>query len=389
MDPYLFKRLLRKPWLSICSLLVSVVLCLLIGYLSQYKQLQQQKLDDTRQSYDIMCIVTDKKGTKSTGLQMSEHILNFVTGQSKLTPHISDLRITKEFGYSSPENGLYPIIENYDTVPLIGVVSERCADVLDSSFGGNVTFFSEGFYESNEYICLVSEIFYDKIGKDTITVDITDPYVNRREYPNYGWADEVTFKIVGYYAGSGYDMYIPFGTAMNICKSYSHMLSVDSVSFIAADNLMLDDIPNDASEYFGMVDPINGIDGQYAINIQDDQYRSVVSVLEQNIGRINLLLPIIMILSLGVGFLVSFLSTRNETKIYALMRTLGMNKTKLFMSVIREQLVIVIAASLMSVAAVGTFLSIAVYLVCYLIGVCVCTVRTVKVSLTAILKEQE
>ena len=135
MDPYLFKRLIRKPWLTLCSLLVSVLLCVLIGYLSQYKGIQQQKLEDARQSYDIICIVTDRRGTKSTKLQMSNQILEFVTGDSELSKHITDLRITKQFGYSSPENGLYPIIEGYDTTPLIGVVSERCADILNPAFG--------------------------------------------------------------------------------------------------------------------------------------------------------------------------------------------------------------------------------------------------------------
>ncbi len=389
MDPYLFKRLIRKPWLTLCSLLVSVLLCVLIGYLSQYKGIQQQKLEDARQSYDIICIVTDRRGTKSTKLQMSNQILEFVTGDSELSKHITDLRITKQFGYSSPENGLYPIIEGYDTTPLIGVVSERCADILNPAFGGNVTYLTDNFYESDELICLVSEVFYSEIGKDTITVDITDSYVDRRQNPDYGHAEDVTFTIAGYYSGSGFDIYIPFETAMSICNTYSNMTSVDSISFIAADNTKLGEIPEDANKYFGIVDPINGLDGQYAINIQDEQFQSVITGLEQNIDRISLLLPIVIMLSLGVGFLVSLLSTRNESRTYALMRTLGINRSKLFLSVLREQLTVAITAALISLAIVRSPISIGIYLVCYTVGVCVCTVKTVKVSPTTILKEQE
>ena len=31
MDPYLFKRLWRRPWLSLCGLVLSLTLCILLG----------------------------------------------------------------------------------------------------------------------------------------------------------------------------------------------------------------------------------------------------------------------------------------------------------------------------------------------------------------------
>ncbi len=389
MDPYLIKRLVRRPWLTICSLLVSAVLCVLIGYLSQYRSIQEQKLLDTRQAYDILCVVTDRKGTKSTGLKMNSDIIEFVTAESSLYPHIEDLRITKEFGYSSAEYGIYTMIAGYDMTPLIGVNSERCADILNPEMSGNVTYFEDGFYESEEYICLVSEMFYSKMHGDTITMDISDPFIDRMKEPGRGRAQGVTFRVAGYYAGQGNRIYIPFGTAMQICSRYSKKQSADSISFIAANNLRLDDIARDAAKYFGAVDPVDGRENEYAITVQDEQYQSVVATLEQNIGRMNMMLPVIMALSLGVGFLISFLSTRNETKTYALMRTLGMNKTKLLLSVITEQLTVAIVAAAISLFVYRAIASVLIYLVCYFVGVLVCTAKTVRVSQAAILKEQE
>ena len=58
MDPYLLKRLWRRPWLSLCSVMMSIVLCVLIGYLSDYRQEQWDRLEEAEKSYDILCVVT-------------------------------------------------------------------------------------------------------------------------------------------------------------------------------------------------------------------------------------------------------------------------------------------------------------------------------------------
>ena len=59
MDPYLFKRLWRRPWLSLCGLVLSLTLCILLGYLSGHQQELKLQLEETRTSYDILCVVTD------------------------------------------------------------------------------------------------------------------------------------------------------------------------------------------------------------------------------------------------------------------------------------------------------------------------------------------
>ena len=44
MDPHLFHRLWRRPWLSLCSLILSTALCFLVCFLTDYRQNQQQEL---------------------------------------------------------------------------------------------------------------------------------------------------------------------------------------------------------------------------------------------------------------------------------------------------------------------------------------------------------
>ena len=55
MDPYLFKRLWRRPWLSLCSLILSLTLCILVGYLSGHQQQLRLQLErDKARSLEIL-----------------------------------------------------------------------------------------------------------------------------------------------------------------------------------------------------------------------------------------------------------------------------------------------------------------------------------------------
>lgn len=129
MDPYLFKRLWRRPWLSLCSLILSCVLCLLMGLLSGYRQELENRLAETKMEYDILCIATNRHGVASTGLKMGEEILNFVFDESEegLMQFAREVRVTKEFRYSCFQAGL---VAQGDQL-LIGVNDERCDPKLD------------------------------------------------------------------------------------------------------------------------------------------------------------------------------------------------------------------------------------------------------------------
>lgn len=301
MDPYLLKRLWRRLWLSLCSVMMSLVLCVLIGYLSDYRQEQWDRLEEAEKSYDILCVVTDQKGTKSTNLRMNANILDYILDEdTALAPYIRDLRITKEFKYSAPDYDVAPM-NGTDFTPLIGVTNERCADILNPALGVDVSYFVDDFYERTDYVCLVSEGLYLELQEEVVLLNITDPIIDPKKEPELGKA-AVQFQVVGYYAGRGADIYIPFGAAMNLALEVSLRTSCDSISFLAADNLNLTAISQAAMEKFGAVDPLSTNPEGLALTIQDEQYRATVATLEQNIQRVSYLVPVILLLGLGVGW---------------------------------------------------------------------------------------
>lgn len=388
MDPYLFKRLWRRPWLSLCSLVLSGVLCILMGILSGYRQNQQDRLEQTRAEYDILCVVTDRRGTRTEGLKMDGEVLSFVLDESSegLGPHMRDLRITKEFEYVCYTQGLFDQMD----LKLVGVNSERCAPTLDPELGGQVTYLTEDFYTQDGFQCLVSQELLMNLTGDKLMLDVEDPFISARirEYVGSG---SVELTVAGSYAGTGNVIYISFDAAQRLAQEISGRASCDSISFLAADNDNLDAIYSVAKRYFGVVDPNAGdkLAHKPALTIYDEQYRATVAALEQNIARTGYLLPIVLLLGLGVGFLISFLFTRSEGRTYALMRTMGMTRLRLFGSILREQMVLVAMAVALAWLLTRETGPTAVYFLCCSVGCAACILRAIRVPPTAILRDQE
>ena len=387
MDPYLFQRLLRRPWLSLCSLALTAVLCFLLCFLWDYQQQQEERLVQTQESFEVLCVVSNRQGTRTHGLRLGSMARLIVTSpEFELYPFVRDLRMTKELEVSCGELGISQAM-------LLGVTNERCAEALDSDMGGGVVLLEEGFFDSGELLCLVSEERYQLLGAEkTVTLLVTDPYYNPQhsDWPNAG-SDAVTFRIAGYYAGAGADVFMPFQAAWDLSYTLSGVSCVDSVSFVAADNLALDALEKAALPYYGQVDPLADeyASPRIALTIHDEQYRATVAALEQNIQRTRYLLPLVALLGLGVSFLGSFLATRGELRTYALMRTLGMTRKKLFWSVLREQLILPLAVIVVLAVLTNKFLPAFLYLLCHTAGCCLVVVRAIRVPPTAILRDQE
>ncbi len=379
------KRLWRRPWLSLCSVILSAVLCFLLCYLSSYQQSQKAKLLDTQENFDILCVVTNRRGTQASSLRMGSSAAWFVTDpEGELPKLIRDVQITKEFLITVPLLGI-------SDSTMYGVTNEYCAEQLDPKMGAHVTYFEDGFYKSEEYICLISEEKYNTLDGDTIKIFVKDLFIYPSENePELGFGN-IEMRVVGYYEGDESLIFMPFAASQKLCSTLSNRVSSDSIAFYAVDNKNLSAISDAASEIFGIVDPTASefSNPRLGLTIHDEQYRATVAALEQNIERTELLLPLVSLLGLGVSFLISFLATRGELLTYALMRTLGMTKGKLFFSVLREQMLVSTLAIALTAIVMQNYLPAVFYLICHFIGCCCAVMRSVSVAPTAILREQE
>lgn len=416
MNPYTIKRLLRRPWLSILSIILTGAMCFLLCFLTGYLERQEQELETTRTSFDISCVVTTRDGARATGLRMSSRYIGAIEEGSRLHPFIRDLQITKEFtGLILSEMRPSPYDNYREDVTVLGVSDEKCHDSLNTALGSQVVMLGgDSFYDSSERICIVSEVLWRTLNSTRkseladlenagipiteemrtapyiLEIRTTDPMIDPEFEPDRG-RGTVTLTVAGYHLGKGDTVFIPFGVAMDISQEFSGRQSCDSIAFTAADNLKLEELAEAASEFFGEVVPAGSFyaDPPFALTIHDEQYRATLATLEQNIRRTRILLPMLLLVGFGMGFLISFLSTRGEKRSYALMRTQGLTRGRLLISVLVEQTVLPLAAALTTGALLGKLLPAAAYLCCHCVGCILVAVKAVRVPPTAILREQE
>jgi len=387
MDSYSFKRLLRRPWLGLLGLLISAALCVLLCSLSGYLAAEEARLAEIRDDYKILCVVSDARGTKTKNLYISEIYTTKLLDPEGMGAYIQDPRLTKRFLWGALDNGGSgaPI---YD---LIGVSSPGCNSVLDEAQGGAYESDVEDFFNSFDRICLVSQGQYESLKGKTIRMKVADPVpVTDVWGMGRSGSGEREFQVVGWYKGDGMTVFIPFPTSQALGRQLSSVATADSASFYLKDNDQLDAFLEVAGNWFGQVQ-FGTVDynGLYGLIIQDEQYRSTLSAVEQNIRRMHYLLPLLTLLSLGAGFLMGFLATRGEGRTYALMRTIGVTRRRLFVSVLLEQLIPPAAAAVAVGAVTGKPLAALVFLICNAVGCAIVVMRSVRVSPTQLLREQE
>ena len=374
MSGYVFKRIVRRPWLCLMGFLVSGLLCVLLCSLSSYRQGQQANLERVRDSYDLVCVVTDVRGTKSSSLRMNLRYVDFIEDeQAGLGSYAKDLRITKEF---------------YATWPLgsgtmTGMTSERCSSLMDVAQGGAFSAPAD-FFDRDDFVCLVSQALYDSCADQTIQVQVVDPYGSDIEAAK----GEADFQVVGWYSGMSVDLIIPYPSAQKLSGRIRGGRCADSLSFLLKDNNQAEKMLAASLSVFEPADP-NSVSHGYAITVHDKQFKATIASLEQNIRRTTRLLPLMAVLSLGAGFLLGLLATRGEMRNYALMRTLGLGRGRLFVDVLLEQMLLPTVAALLTACVMGEHLPACVFLACHMVGCILSVRRPVLAPPTRLLRDQE
>lgn len=387
MSPFFFKRMARSPAKHIGLLLVVLTLSGLICFLSLYREKQEKSMNEAIDSAEVICIVTNLQGTRSTGLRMGFGAAQAVTlGEYyRLPEFVKDIRMTKELTLDAPVIG--------GDISLLAVTSPKGLEKLDPALGGGVELFREDFYSSDEPLLIVSEQVYGRLaGETALTGVITDPFVNPDLFPDMPGIGrgEAGFTVAGFYYGVGNEVFMPFDAAMLIVDRISVSRSVDSISFLAKDNRRLDKLKEAASEVFAEVDP-EGIRSarRFALTVHDEELRAAVAAFEQNVRRADWLIPAGLVLSLAAGFLVGFIITRSEKNTYALARSVGMTRRRLALSALAEQLILPLFACVITGAAFLSPLPALAVFALYALGCVFAVIKAVSVSPTRLLREQE
>ena len=406
MASTVLKRIIRRPLLSLTGFLLAAVLCFVLCFLVQYRQEQEENIRQIRETYPILCTVTDARGVNTQSLRLYKRYLQWVEDEEEgIGSYIRDLKVTRELlveGVVPGEDGLfsgesdtlYPGMgsslsyrPDYVLCPFrkaLGLSDPACSELTDPAKGGDYTSTVEDFFHRDENICLVPETEYEKLEGAVLSFRLRSPYTKDGS-GGVGYED---FKVVGWYKGEGDSLLLPYPCAQRVGYEIADTISVDSISFFVKDNTKLEEMKKKAMEVFTEPAP-SSYSGRAGLVVKDSVYRLTLRETEQNIKQINQLIPVSLILSLSAGLLAGYLAVRGETKTYALMRTLGVGKLRLFGMVLLEQLLLPAAGALAVGLVMKQPLPAFGYFGCHAAGCLLAGLRPVLAAPTKLLRAQE
>lgn len=415
---YALLHIRRNRLKSVAILLVSLTFVALILALCAIQDSQQRRLEDTLATLPVPAIVTDIYGARSDHLALSEvYIDGILRTDSKLAPYIQFPSVRRGLDCRlSDASGV--LLSELTKLKLIGTTGLSSDPMFSADNGINLEYFAgydESVWLGQEKVCFVNEKLFVQLGDgvNSIHVDFSELVEQRKmdievgakagvSLPGGEDVDLQELKIAGIiHGGSPSNILCPWEIVHSVDQRIYGYPTADAAAFLVADNRKINELKDILPIYFSKASPdatVNPLDPPApALVIHDATLVRVVSPIERNIQFITVILPILLALSLGIGFLTSYLHMRTRLTEFALMRSLGTQKAKVFLSAIFEQGMLsgvgvalgLIAAALLSALSIRPLAFCALFFIYFVTGACIAAARLVSVNVMDTMKTVE
>ncbi len=408
---YATKHIYRSFIKCFSMMCIILAFILLFCNFSNSIRVQEEKLDITYKSIPIQVEVSDYRGNNRDNLALPEGYLEYFTkdayGLSKYLKDVSLRRYLNILGIKGVEK-----LESRDPFILIGVTNFESVEKQYTDYGFDFeAVFNEGidrsmFLESTD-TCLVNEELLTNIGKkpgDIITFILKTKETIHSARDQYGnlmiQPVEAKFVIAGIIKGGKInEVYCSWDKAAELGRKsdnsgtkYSDILRATVI-----DNYKLNEFKANAKKYYVSAGSKNfSGTSYYALTTYDDIFIKAVSQIQKNIQFLKAVYPVIILFSFVIGYLVSFLFTRNRKKEVAVMRSLGASRFRVFITIMLELFTINVVGTLIGVLVCYYIININVtineillFFVSNIIGAALSTVRISSGSVMAIMKDKE
>lgn len=344
---------------------------------------QETALNNTIANTTISCMVTDVKGTGSSSLQMPSKNVEFLEGfyrdsegiECYLDDYVKNVRAMSTQELDRPRGMMLRRILSLDSDPALSPVEGASVQFYDG--------WTEEAFRGREQVCLVP-----------VDMATEDGYMNISMY----FEEPVRLKIIGTVMGGPNNViYCPFH--MPYQEGTFVWFYTDSCSFDIRDNFKLEESREYLYQWF--VEPAlsNQWNGEtFGLLIQDETYQKNIGEIQGNLSMLRLLLPVLIVLCGGIGIFASFLATRGRTKEFAVMRCIGMRKSRIFGLVMAENTVLALIGLLLGMAGgvllegtirISALLHAAVMTGVFLLGSAIATLRITNVNVMKLMKVED
>lgn len=382
---YLGKRMHRHIREALFSILTVAVTVLLLLGLYHYRTIQQEKLDNTYDHFEIRCTVTNISGSRKTDLDIASGYLSLFEEGGTLFPHVNDVFLLRQLSgaklLSSPDSeaSAEKAISLYMTNdPQASVYLEDAVIRYEDGYD------SESF-RNGEAICIVTESLSGQIGADGTV----------RLYASEG---ETVAQVVGMYLGEKDTVFVSWQPMAEQLARKDISAAANSMSFTVSDNRRLGEVKQLLRDYFVPASYTNKSSNMHGLIIDDNLFIDTVVVLERSLALLGVVCWLVYVLSVGISFLIVFLGIRGRKLELAVMRSLGTRSIALYAEVLCENLFIFLLgaavaclmANLFGMALTANSLGIVgAYMICYLIGVVLAVAQVISGNIMQTLKGKE
>lgn len=352
MWKFTFTRMMRSPLPAVGVLLFAVAMAVVLQSLHQSKIDAQKHYEEIYSQIDVTCTVTNLRGTKSDGLDMTNIYVNEFTehhewiGESSILPFLEDVQIKSQHKLSGE------LAERM----LVGITSLKMARELWPENGCTI-FWNEGFdesiYQESAMVCIIPEKLAKELaGEEQVPVD-SIPVLLKLEAgypmrPTEPGDFEGTMQVAGIYTGGDQKtVYCPWLTLMDIWDRMGQFESASAVQATLRDNSQIAALREASSELFFQPDPnADNTSPGLALDIDDSKLKEADLTLRNSLRVNELSTLLVFVLTAGAGFLIGFLMVRSRKRDIDLMRTMGTPNGKIYLSFAAEQMLCVTAGTM-------------------------------------------
>jgi len=434
---YSLKRLKRERIRSLAVPLITFTLVVLINALGGIREWLENQYEDIMENYSVIVELSSIDGTSINDLNIEMNTISFFTDPERamtLHNHVSELALRRGIDAKVAGSDIH--------TDWVGITNFSADDKLASltyESEAVVTFFDEydkAILSSDEFVAIVSEDLFAFADNGALTIEVNiqlpDEFVYRdglvvsgtsvhdlnyyiveetQDGRNYIQIDpqdayvfvegelisaSVELTVIGTVSDTAHSVvYSPFWAVAPFLEELTGIpLYSERLSMIVANNYELSTFKGTASLSFANRNPLFST-RPFAMTVNSLEFYETLEPLRQNAILVDVAIPIVYIISIGVGFFTSILLTRQRKSEFAVMRSVGVRSRDIFAGASCEQLLLSAIGTTLGLALIAlvlgylSFIYPAIFLACYMLGAVFSATRAANTNVLLILKEKE
>jgi len=303
--------------------------------------------------------------------------------------------------YLLPDETIMTRASNYEVsiVPdtpvvgtLTGITSFDAADALNPDLGVKIAIYDgydESILRTDENVALVSEDVLDWAEDGELFIAV-------RSRTNAISDPEAQLKIIGTVSGAGEGLvFAPFSMVSQLgVESDERRPYTEIMNAMLSDNRDLVSFKQAAVRTFKDVGIFFNVQ-VFSMTIYDSVFYGITEALMQTIFFIDIATPFVYLIAICIGFVASFLLTRRRKGEFAMMRSVGVSKTGIFIGALFEQTMLCaigVALGFVVFALTWDYMFIErslAFLGCYMLGAAISAARAAGTDVLRLLRDKE